>query len=72
MFRRTIYKIYSGDCPRFNRYQEIEVEYQEVPRAGHQKSGYKRVSYECPHSNDCPHMDEYGRCPVCLSTPVVI
>ena len=68
MSRNVIY-IYSDYCPRFDQNRSIRVTYAEINLIGQFKPGYKKISYSCEYSDDCPHLDEYGRCPVCLSSP---
>lgn len=69
MYHETIYRIYSGECPRFNRQQDIRIEYQEILQSGGRKPGYKKMQCECPHISDCPHLDEWHRCPIFLAAP---
>lgn len=64
-----IFKPCSGHCPRFEAAKSIVVEYQEVLMSGGRKPGYKKMGYDCPDINGCPHLDRFHRCPIFLAAP---
>ena len=61
--------VYTGKCPYLKSPQSIRVETSEIHILGNLSPGYKKVGYFCDYSEDCPHLDEYGRCPVFISAP---
>ena len=67
----TITYRFSGNCPYTGEQQTIKLEYSKILMVGFSDPGYKKGSYSCPHSAECPYPDRdpYGRCPVYLSSP---
>ena len=68
---KTILTAYCGDCPYLGELHTIRIKYAEVALPKQLKPGYKRLSYSCNMSDDCPYPqnDKYGRCPVFLNSP---
>ena len=66
---RHIETLYRDVCPRFDRITEISVKYVEIPILGKMSPGYKKTSFYCADVNDCPKLDEYGRCPLVIKAP---
>ncbi len=61
--------IYTGQCPYLKSSHSIRIETAEVSSLGKLSPDYKKMGYSCEHSDDCPHLDEYGRCPVFIAAP---
>ena len=36
---------------------------------GQEKPGYKKLSFSCENGSVCPHLDQWGRCPLLLEAP---
>lgn len=68
---RTITYTHSGTCPYVEGIHSIHVNYTEVNMVGRSSPGYKKISYSCELSNECPYpgRDQFGRCPVFMSSP---
>lgn len=59
---------YSDICPRFDEYRTIEIRYAVIPILG-RSPGYKKMSFTCDDGTDCPHLDQWGRCPLMIDAP---
>jgi hypothetical protein len=60
---------FTSDCPYTESKQSIQIDYLEVPILGTMSNGNRKDIYFCPNSDECPHLDQYGRCPVYLQAP---
>lgn len=60
---------YTGHCPYLSESHQILIDTAEIRAIGMTAPGYKKTGYSCEYSEDCPHLDEYGRCPLFISAP---
>lgn len=57
--------LYSDFCPYAKANRAIHIDSTEISPS----LGYKKLGYLCEDSESCPHLDEYGRCPIFLKAP---
>ena len=67
----NIHTIYTAECPYTNKYKSITIDYAVIHIAGKLSPEYKKMSYKCDLIHECPYpdQDEYGRCPLYISSP---
>ncbi len=67
-------KSFDVECPYTGSSQRLQVDFSEVKSIGTLQTSYRKMSYDCPLSAQCPndYKDQYGRCPAYLSIPDVI
>ena len=64
------YKVsFVGHCPQINDDRRISVELAEVTMIGTPSNQYKKMSFYCPDSDDCQHIDNSGYCPLAIAAP---
>ena len=66
---RSVFKLYTGICPRSDCYQTIQIKYEAIHMWGQEKPGYKKLSFSCENGSGCPHLDQWGPCPLLLEAP---
>ena len=66
---RSVFKLYTGICPRSDCYQTIQIKYTAIPIMGQDHPGYKKMSFSCDDVSDSSHLDQWGRCPLLLEAP---
>lgn len=65
---KSIFKRYTGFCPRFDENRPIQIRYAVIPILG-RSPGYKKMSFTCDYREDCPHLDQRGNCSLMIAAP---
>lgn len=60
---------FCGYCPKINDTRTILISYDKLFFSGDPAPHYAKAEYSCDGSSGCPHLDQYGRCPVYLLAP---
>lgn len=67
-------KVFDVECPYTGQLQRISVDYCEIPVCGTLQKSYKKMSFECSLSGECPTdlKDRYGCCSAYANLPITI
>lgn len=60
---------FTGYCPQIKDDRQVSIEFAEIKMVGTRSKQYKKMSFDCPDSDNCQHIDHYGCCPLINSAP---